>query len=764
MPKNSHRNIVSIIGKNDKILVNLSTKLGLSLDLSEMKLLQGYFEKEGREPTDVELNAMAQAWSEHSCYKSSKFYLKKYFQDLKQDYVYLAMEDDAAVVKIDDEYSYVVKMESHNHPSAVEPYGGAATGVGGIIRDVLCMGAQPIALLDSLFFGDPAFHGSKNSMSTRSLFSGVVSGIRDYGNRVGIPTVSGSIFFHSSYNHNPLVNAGCVGVIKTRDVIRSRISEPDYLLLIAGGRTGRDGIHGVNFASRSIAHSEEDSKSVQLGNPIVEQPLIHAILEASEGGLIAGMKDLGGGGMSSAIGELVHSGGIGARIELEKVLLKEEGMEPWEIWVSESQERMLLALNPSYYDKIKKIFELWDIEYSVIGRTENGHRLSITYNGETVLDLDLGFMTSGLEYERPFEVNPPIRGTFLPSEPKDFNSTLLKMLSDPNIGSREPVVRQYDHTVRGSTLQGPLSGRTNCEGPTDASVISPQIRSGKSLVITSGSRPLIVAANPLNGSKYCVIEAAMNILSTGGRPHSIVDCLNFGSPTHKKVMGELIDSIKGISEAARELSLPVVSGNVSLYNSYRSENIIPTPVILMIGLLDKSENIVSQFIPKEGLGIYVAGRLVSSLNGSAYEHSLDKESHDIDKPDLKEVKDFMARIPGCVEKGLIAAMHDISDGGLGVALAEMCLGYGIGMNVDIGGTGFGTPSQKLFSELGSRLLIAADPSKEELLRKEMGELRLTRIGTSGGSKMEISHNSVPIIDLSVKEMRESFSSALTALV
>ncbi len=762
--KGTSSKIIGILGKDGSSLDKLSKRLGLSLSIEEMKLLQEYFAGEKRDPTDVELNAMAQAWSEHCCYKSSKFYLKKYFRDLKRDYVYLAMEDDAAVVRLDDQFSYVLKMESHNHPSAIEPYGGAATGVGGIIRDILCMGAQPVALVDSLFFGDPAFAGDRTSMSTRSLFSGIVAGIRDYGNRVGIPTVSGSIYFHPSYNHNPLVNAGCLGIIRTSNVIRSRISKTGYLLIIAGGRTGRDGIHGVNFASRSIAHGRDDSRSVQLGNPIVEEPLIHAILEASDRGLIEGMKDLGGGGMSSAIGELVHAGGIGAKIYLEKVLLKEEGMLPWEIWVSESQERMLLAVHPDRLEDISGIFRLWDTEFSVVGETVEGDRLVITYNGEKVLDLDLEFMTSGLEYQREADETRSPRKTLLPKEPADFGPLLINMISNPNIGSREPVVRQYDHTVRGSTLKGPLSGNPNIEGPSDSSLILAQVPSGIGLALTSGSRPILVSADPANGSKYCVTEAAMNILSSGAVPHSVVDCLNFGSPTDSHVMNELIESIRGISEVCRDLSLPVVSGNVSLYNSYRESHIIPTPVIMMVGLLDRPEKAVKQYLSREGDAIFVAGNLVSSLNGSLYEHSLGTEAGNIDPPDMDEMRAFLSRIPGLVQKGVIEAMHDVSDGGLATALAEMCLGSGIGMKVDIGGTGYGTPSQKMFSELGNRMVIAADPSNEEIIRKGLGELRLTRIGTSGGRELEILHNGVALVKISVDSVRKAYGGALHALL
>ncbi len=754
---------IKINGKSADSLLKLSENMGLSLSSDEMMLLQKYFTAENRDPTDVELNAMAQAWSEHCCYKSSKYYLKKYFRDLSRDYVFLAMEDDAAVVRIDDEYSYVVKMESHNHPSAIEPYGGAATGVGGIIRDVLCMGAQPIALVDSLFFGEPDYSGKKE-LSTRALVSGIVGGIRDYGNRVGIPTVSGSVFFDSSYNHNPLVNAGCIGLIKTDSVVRSRIDKPGYSLVIAGGRTGRDGIHGVNFASRKISGKKGDARSVQLGNPIVEEPLIHAILEMVEMHIIEGMKDLGGGGMSSAIGELVHSGGVGAVIHLEKVLLKEEGMLPWEIWVSESQERMLLAIKPSLIPAMREIFEKWGIEYSVVGETVDGNRIRIYYGEEKVLDLDLDFMTSGLEYQRDHNSEIRVKSTDIPAEPSDFTGVILDLLSDPNICSREAIVRQYDHTVRGNTIKGPFNGRINIEGPADSSVLDLRIPSGKKIVVTSGSRPDLVAADPFIGSQYCVAEAAMNIMASGGVPHSVVDCLNFGSPTDPSVMDDLIESIRGISHACRKFSIPVVSGNVSLYNSYGINHIKPTPVIMMVGLLDSRSEPARQYFHRSGLAVYVCGKMITNLAGSTYLKKKGIESGKIDQFDYSELNEMIRVIPSAGMEGIIEGMHDVSDGGLAVTLSEMTLGSGIGADLEIGSTGFGFPSQKLFSELGNRVVVTVSPENEDRFRKLFSGVRLARIGMTGGESLIIRNNGVIIANVPISEIREKYSQGLSRII
>ena len=359
-------------------LLKLSERMGLSLNNEEMARLKHYFLKMGREPTETELQAMGQAWSEHCCYKSSKFYLKKYLGGLKTDYTVLAMEDDAGIVRIEGDTNYAVKMESHNHPSAIEPYGGAATGVGGILRDILCMGAQPVAVIDSLYLGDGKSEKKRGMLNTKFLVNMVVGGIRDYGNRVGIPTVAGHLFFGKEFESVPLVNAGCVGIVKDKDIRRSRVGGHGEILILAGGKTGRDGIHGVNFASRTlVSDNAENRKAVQLGNPIIKEPLIHAVLEANSAGLISGMKDLGGGGLSSAAGEMCLAGESGGEIHLEKVLLKESNMSPWEIWVSESQERMLISAHEEDVEKISEIMERWDIDHSVIGKSVPGKRMKL---------------------------------------------------------------------------------------------------------------------------------------------------------------------------------------------------------------------------------------------------------------------------------------------------------------------------------------------------------------------------------------------------
>ncbi len=399
---------INLLDADNSQIKRISADCSLGLSLSEMRKIQAYFKKEKRNPTDVELEAFAQSWSEHCCYKSSRPILEKTVFRIKAPQCILT-KDDAGVVEFNKEYAYVFGLESHNHPSAIEPYGGASTGVGGIVRDVLCMGAQPIALIDPLFFGP--LNISESELPTgmkhpKFLLSGVVSGISAYGNRIGIPTVAGMVEFHESYTGNCIVNVACIGIAKKKNIVRSIAgNEGDYYIM-AGGKTGRDGIHGVTFASAELEKESEEKSipSVQLGYAIMKEPLIHACLEAVENGLLTGMKDFGGGGLSCVASEMAYSGGKGAIVELDRILLKEEGLAPWEIWVSESQERMMMSVKPENVDKVLEIFEFWDVPSAIVGRIDNSKRIKARHNGRIVLDLDLEFLIKAVRYERPYKI------------------------------------------------------------------------------------------------------------------------------------------------------------------------------------------------------------------------------------------------------------------------------------------------------------------------------------------------------------------------
>ena len=750
---------VQILGKTPQYLMKLSQSMSLGLSQEEMIMLQNYFESIGRDPTDVEMQAMAQAWSEHCCYKSSKFYLRKYFGGLEKHDAILAMEDDAGVVAFDDDYAYVLKMESHNHPSAIEPYGGAATGVGGIIRDVLCMGAQPIALVDSIYFGEVwAEQWKEKTLHPRFILNSVVGGIRDYGNRVGLPNVAGSVDFDRSFNHSPLVNAGCIGIVRKDGIIRSFVSKPGDIFVLAGGRTGRDGIHGVNFASANLQEKSGQNKSVvQLGNPIVKEPLIHAVLEASDAHIVDGMKDLGGGGLSSSVGEMCLSGGVAAEIDLENVLLKEPGMQPWEIWISESQERMLMAIDPSNLHELSRIFQKWDIEFSVIGRIVEGNNLVIRHNGLTVLDLDLDFLTSGPVYCRNYEIpDKKIIDYVLPAENFNLKDLLMKFLADPENCARFNITRQYDHTVRGSTVIRPLSGEPNNETHSDAAIIKPVESSSRGLAITAGSRYDMVAIDPLAGTLGTMTEAYLNILATGSMPNSVVDCINLGNPEDPIIMGQLVQISSAISEFCRKLSLPVVAGNVSLYNQYSGTDIKPVPNIMMVGITPDVAHAVSTDFKRTGSSIYIIGRESSSLGGSRLLKFLGITSSSVPWFDMEELASISGPFIRAAGMDLILAAHDISSGGLIQALLEMSFGSGIGFSVDLSEISPARTLEKLFSEGGERILVEVSQENHEKFMELFDGIQITRIGSTIENSITITDLQMPVLDGTIEEFREAW--------
>ncbi|MCL5881914.1 MAG: phosphoribosylformylglycinamidine synthase subunit PurL [Candidatus Thermoplasmatota archaeon] len=750
---------VQILGKTPQYLEKLSQSMSLGLSQEEMIMLQNYFKGIGRDPTDVEMQAMAQAWSEHCCYKSSKFYLRKYFGGLEKHDAILAMEDDAGVVAFDDDYAYVLKMESHNHPSAIEPYGGAATGVGGIIRDVLCMGAQPIALVDSIYFGEVwAEEWKEKTLHPRFILNSVVGGIRDYGNRVGLPNVAGSVDFDRSFNHSPLVNAGCIGIVRKDGIIRSFVSKPGDIFVLAGGRTGRDGIHGVNFASANLQEKSGKNKSVvQLGNPIVKEPLIHAVLEASDAHIVDGMKDLGGGGLSSSVGEMCLSGGVAAEIDLENVLLKEPAMQPWEIWISESQERMLMAIDPSNLPELSRIFEKWDIEFSVIGRIVEGNNLIIRHNGLTVLDLDLDFLTSGPVYCRNYEIpDKKIIDYVLPAEKFNLKELLMKFLANPENCARFNITRQYDHTVRGSTVIRPMSGEPNHETHSDAAIIKPVEQSNRGLAITAGSRYDMVAIDPLAGTLATMTEAYLNILATGSMPNSVVDCINLGNPEDPIIMGQLVQISSAISEFCRKLALPVVAGNVSLYNQYSGTDIKPVPNIMMVGITPDVAHAVSTDFKKAGSSIYIIGKESSSLGGSRLLKFLGIKSSSVPWFDMEELASISGPFIRAAGMDLILAAHDISSGGLIQALLEMSFGSGIGFSVDLSEISPARTIEKLFSEGGERILVEVSQENDEKFMEMLDGIQITRIGSTIENSITITDLQMPVLDGTVEEFREAW--------
>ncbi|AGK61744.1 phosphoribosylformylglycinamidine synthase subunit II [Archaeoglobus sulfaticallidus PM70-1] len=700
---------IDIINSDDEMLKAISDELGLSLSVDEMRRIKEYFIAKGRNPYDIELQALGQAWSEHCCYKSSKYYLKQFIFNIESEYVISAIKEDAGVVEFDEDHAYVVAFESHNHPSAIEPYGGAATGIGGILRDVVCMGAKPVALIDPLFFGKPDFPHSVLPKGTKHplyLLSGVVAGIRDYGNRVGIPTVSGMIFFDNSYLTNCLVNVGCIGIAKKSNIVPSRAGGEDDIFILAGGLTGRDGIHGVTFASAELKEtSEEESRgAVQLGNPIIKEPLIHACLEVIEKKLITGMKDLGGGGLSCAVGEMALAAGFGARVFLDRVPLKEPDMAPWEIWVSESQERMMITAKPEMVDEVLYVFEKWDVPATVVGEVKAEKTLEVYYKDFKVYDMDIEFVTSGPEYCRSYlPKKVEVKGEERINPPKDYLRVFKDMLQHPNVASREWVIRQYDHQVRASTILRPLQGRINRETHGDSAIIKPT-ESWRGLAITADVNPWMTKIDPFWGTASSFDEMIRNLIAVNSKPHSFVDCLNFGNPEKPERMGEFVESVKAMGWMARGINLPCVSGNVSFYNETPHSAVAPTPTLLGIGIIEDIRNAITSYFKRVGSSIVLVGETEAEFGGSVYSAVTGQKSYLVPRTSPERLKTYSDAMLESFKEFKVLACHDISGGGLAIAIAEMCFGKGLGAEIDLRGIA-GDAHVKLFSESNTRWIV-----------------------------------------------------------
>ncbi len=747
---------------SDLTRINAELRTGLSLD--ELRELRKHFEEEGRNPTDVELQAVAQAWSEHCCYKSSKLILGEHFAGLDTEDV-LAKED-AGVMAFTDEWAYALRIESHNHPCALDPYGGAATGIGGILRDVLCMGAQPIALVDPLFFGPlDTEEGAlpKGVKHPKYLFRGVAAGIRDYGNRVGVPTVAGGVGFHPGYLANPLVNVGCLGLVRRDRIVHSAVEAAGDLFVLAGGRTGRDGIHGVTFASATLRESSEheDRGAVQLGDPITKEPLIHAVLEAVEKGLVRGMKDLGGGGLSCVCGELALAGGLGAIIRLDAVPLKETGLTPWEIWVSESQERMMLCVAQEELDRVLDIFQDWDVEASVVGKAVAGDRITVTYRGVVVLDLDLEWYTGGPVYKRPQKVQRVSVKEVRPAQAKTLearSALLLRLLSDPNICSREWLVRQYDFDVRARTVVKPFTGVPFREGPADAVVLKPLEDDAHGLAVGVGFAPQVAEVDPYRGGKVVVDEVVRNLAAVGARAHSLTNCLNFGNPEKPARMWEFAEVVRGMAEVCRALRIPVPSGNVSFYNEAEGAGVPPTATAFGVGVLPFVRRAVTPDLKRAGNPLFLVGPTRAEMAGSAYYRlagGRGGEAPDVNVAHLKLAAENMA---AAAHAKLMRSAHDVSDGGLAVALAEMAIGGDIGATLAADAASPKLPwDVALFSESPSRWLVEVDKKKAKEFVKAMAPVPLRKVGEVGGDSIVIQRGAGDLIEVKVREARKAWS-------
>ncbi len=758
---------VSLSDASDRDLAAISDHLGLALSTAEMRSVRDHFRKLHRDPTDVELQSLGQAWSEHCCYKSSKVFLRQHIFPVQTAGV--IDRGDAGVMEFDDDHAYALRIESHNHPSAVEPYGGATTGIGGIVRDVLAMGAQPIALVDPLHFGPLDHPFEKLPAGTKHpkyLFGGVVAGIRDYGNRIGIPTVAGGIAFDKGFTGNIIVNVGCVGFAPKRRLVRNRVSGPGDVFVLCGGLTGRDGIHGVTYASLDLtgkALEEWRAGAVQLGDPIMKEPLIHACIESADASLLSGMKDLGGGGLSCVIGEMALASGCGAEVDLERVPLKEESLAPWEIWVSESQERMMLAVPERNVPRVLEIFSLYDVPAAPIGRVIQEPIARVRYRDALVLEMDLTFYTGGPEYRRPTRrPAPPPRGR-VPRQPRDLASVLLRVLGSPNVASKEYVIRQYDHEVRASTVLKPMQGIIGKATHGDAAVLKPRLDSWRALAIATASTPFYTALDPYRGGAGAVDEVCRNLAAVGARPDAISNCLNFGNPERADRLWRFREAVRGIGNAAKRLGVAIPSGNVSLYNETAEGPVLPTPVVLGVGIVEDLRRCVTTDLKREGNPLYLVGGTRAELGGSEYFRVLGVRGGVAPAVSPATTKIAIEGLLSSMARGDVAACHDLSHGGLAVAASEMAIGGDMGVSINLASLERLRLDVLLFSESHGRWLVEVHQGREHAFERALRASRPRRIGIAGGDQLILSRGQERVA-AGVEEMRTAWSRTLPELV
>ncbi|HEY0283118.1 MAG TPA: phosphoribosylformylglycinamidine synthase subunit PurL [Rhizomicrobium sp.] len=672
----------------------------------------------GREPNYVELGVFSVMWSEHCSYKSTRAHLKKL--PTKGPRVIHGPGENAGVVDIGDGDVVVFKMESHNHPSFIEPYQGAATGVGGIMRDVFTMGARPVASLNSLRFGEPSHS------KTRHLVAGVVSGIGGYGNCMGVPTVGGEVNFDRSYNGNILVNAMCVGLARADKIFLSAAKGAGNPVVYVGSKTGRDGIHGATMASAEFNEdSEEKRPTVQVGDPFTEKLVLEACLELMETDVIISIQDMGAAGLTSSSSEMADKGGAGIVIDLDKVPQRETNMSAYDMMLSESQERMLAVLKPGREAEAERIFKKWELDFSVIGVTTDTHRLIVKHKGETVADMPVGSLSDAAPiYERPFVKRAPATGTPSFDASRPVMESLLKLLGTPDMCSKRWVWEQYDTSVMADTVQQPGG---------DAAVVRVH-GTDKGLAITTDVTPRYCRADPYEGAKQAVAEAWRNITAVGALPLAVTDCLNYGNPEKPEIMGEIVAGIDGIGDACRALDFPIVSGNCSLYNETQGEGILPTPTIGGVGLLKDVHRMATIAFKREGDAIVLIGETKGHLGQSVYLREVEgKEEGACPPVDLALEKKNGDFVRALIEAGRVDTVHDVSDGGPLVAVAEMALAGNIGATVASGTIPF------LFGEEQGRYVLAAPRAAAERIVSEAKEagIAASLLGTTGGDKVAV---------------------------
>ena len=785
-----HLEKIDIAAMNDDALMELS-KGRFWLNIQEMRIIQDYFRKLGRQPTDVELETLAQTWSEHCIHKTFKAKITlgkktidnlmkstvmKVTRELNKPWCLSVFKDNAGVIDFDGRYAICFKVETHNHPSAVEPYGGAATGIGGVIRDPLGtgLGAKPILNTDVFCFGPPDLPHTdlpKGVLHPRRLFKGVRAGVADYGNRMGIPTSNGSIFFDERYLGNPLVYCGTVGIMPS-NMSQKGMQKPGDLVVVVGGKTGRDGIHGVTFASGELDKESEtlSSSSVQIGNAIVEKKALDAILQARDLGLYRRITDCGGGGLSSAVGEMAEETGV--RVDLEKVPLKYAGLSYTEIWVSESQERMLLAVPPEKAEQILALFKNEDVEATVIGEFTDNRRLQLYYNGNLVGDLDMEFLHNGLpQLEREAMWKPTLNPEPHFLQPTDLKEDLKKILGSWNVCSKEWVVRQYDHEVQGTSVLKPLVGIAN-DGPGDAAVIRPLPDSDKGIIISNGINPKYGDIDTYWMAASAIDEALRQVIAVGGSLEEVALLDNFcwGNPEKPDRLGALVRAAQACYDTAIVYGTPFVSGKDSLYNEYETGKesicIPPTLLISAMAVTDDVNKVVSMDCKQAGDLIYIVGATYKELGGSHYYATHGYVGNSVPKVYPEKGKTLMNALSGAMKKGLVKACHDLSEGGIGAAAAEMAFAGGLGMTVNLKNVPLAESIERddfiLFSESNTRFLVEVAPGDRKDFENALSGVACAEIGrVMKDKKLEVHdrHGKI-VLSAPIAELKEAWQKPL----
>ncbi|MFC1484896.1 phosphoribosylformylglycinamidine synthase subunit PurL [bacterium] len=792
---------IGILNADEQALIKISADNLLSLNINEMKAIQNYYKKIGRNPTDVELETIAQTWSEHCKHKTLmglieytrinqetgeeqkeiidnllKSTIVRATKELNKDWCLSVFKDNAGVIEFDEHNGVAFKVETHNHPSALEPYGGAGTGIGGVIRDILGvgLGAKPIFNTDVFCFGMPDECWEtlpKGVLHPKQIMKGVVEGVRDYGNRMGIPTINGAVLFDEGFTFNPLVYCGTAGIMPKSSVNKS-VKSGDYILAV-GGRTGRDGIHGATFSSLALDENTESS-AVQIGNPIVEKKILDTLLDARDRGLYRGLTDCGAGGFSSAVGELGEDTGV--EVYLEKAPLKYEGLKPWEIWVSEAQERMVLSVPPENLDETIKLFEAEDVEAKVLGKFTDTKKLILYYKDEKVCELDMNFLHGGVpRYTRKaiWKTLKQEHYNWKEYEKENHTEILLKILSHPNVCSKEWIIRQYDHEVQGGSVIKPLQGRG--EGPGDGAVVKPLFDSFKGVGISCGINSEYGKIDPYWMTLANIDEALRNLLCLGGSLEraAFLDNFCWGDPNDERELAGIVRAAKACYDASIIYGIPFVSGKDSLNNTYlnrdgQQTSIPETLLVSAIGVLEDIKKCVSMYLKESGNLLYIIGYTKNELGGSIYsiikkqEESKNIYDTRIPKVELALSKKIMDSVNTAISQKLITSCHDCSEGGIAACISEMALAGRKGVEIDIESIPVledDLPiNVKLFSESCSRFVVEVNPENKEDFEKAVGNIPFALIGkvNDSSNNIAIKNGSKTLINKDIEILEKSW--------